>query len=285
MSAVRRCAVLGSPIAHSLSPALHRAAYAELGLDWTYDPVRSTRPASRGSSTGSTIVARAVADDAAQAHRRTPPGHQRRLGAAVRGRQHARARRRASRHGYNTDIPGAIAAMQERLPHRPLGGGARRGSDRDLGAAGPGRAGLYDGHRARARPGARRGDGRGRQRAPARTGAVGRHARGRGPRRGRPARLDHPGGGADTRAGLPVRRRAGRLRGRLRPLAHAARAGGHGRRSSPRRGARPARPPGRRPGAADDRSSRCRSTCSARPARRELARRAVQIDTESPRVP
>jgi shikimate dehydrogenase len=30
----RRCAVLGSPIAHSLSPVLHRAAYAELGLDW-----------------------------------------------------------------------------------------------------------------------------------------------------------------------------------------------------------------------------------------------------------
>ncbi|PWJ07231.1 shikimate dehydrogenase [Streptomyces sp. NWU49] len=34
----RRAAVLGSPIAHSLSPALHRTAYAELGLDgWTYD--------------------------------------------------------------------------------------------------------------------------------------------------------------------------------------------------------------------------------------------------------
>ena len=33
----RRAAVLGSPIAHSLSPALHRAAYAGLGLDWTYD--------------------------------------------------------------------------------------------------------------------------------------------------------------------------------------------------------------------------------------------------------
>ena len=33
---VRRCAVLGSPIAHSLSPVLHRAAYAELGLDWDY---------------------------------------------------------------------------------------------------------------------------------------------------------------------------------------------------------------------------------------------------------
>ncbi|MEU0218844.1 shikimate dehydrogenase [Streptomyces sp. NPDC006265] len=34
----RRAAVLGSPIAHSLSPALHRTAYQELGLEgWTYD--------------------------------------------------------------------------------------------------------------------------------------------------------------------------------------------------------------------------------------------------------
>jgi len=35
-----RCAVLGDPVEHSLSPALHRAAYAELGLDWRYDAVR-----------------------------------------------------------------------------------------------------------------------------------------------------------------------------------------------------------------------------------------------------
>ncbi len=34
-----RCAVLGDPIAHSLSPVLHRAGYAELGLAWTYDAV------------------------------------------------------------------------------------------------------------------------------------------------------------------------------------------------------------------------------------------------------
>ena len=34
----RRCAVLGSPVGHSLSPALHRAAYAALGLTgWRYD--------------------------------------------------------------------------------------------------------------------------------------------------------------------------------------------------------------------------------------------------------
>ncbi|WP_328316451.1 shikimate dehydrogenase [Streptomyces sp. NBC_00388] len=34
----RRAAVLGSPIAHSLSPVLHRAAYRELGLGaWSYE--------------------------------------------------------------------------------------------------------------------------------------------------------------------------------------------------------------------------------------------------------
>ncbi|EFL30850.1 shikimate-5-dehydrogenase [Streptomyces viridochromogenes DSM 40736] len=38
MAAPHRAAVLGSPIAHSLSPVLHRAAYQELGLaGWTYD--------------------------------------------------------------------------------------------------------------------------------------------------------------------------------------------------------------------------------------------------------
>lgn len=37
----RRCAVLGDPISHSLSPLLHRSAYAALGLDgWRYDRVR-----------------------------------------------------------------------------------------------------------------------------------------------------------------------------------------------------------------------------------------------------
>jgi shikimate dehydrogenase len=39
LGSARRCAVLGSPIQHSLSPALHRAAYAHLGLAWTYDRV------------------------------------------------------------------------------------------------------------------------------------------------------------------------------------------------------------------------------------------------------
>jgi shikimate dehydrogenase len=37
-SVPRRAAVLGSPVGHSLSPVLHRAAYAHLGLTgWSYD--------------------------------------------------------------------------------------------------------------------------------------------------------------------------------------------------------------------------------------------------------
>ncbi|MBX6371895.1 MAG: shikimate dehydrogenase [Acidothermus sp.] len=35
----RRAAVLGSPISHSLSPVLHRAAYAALGLPWSYEAI------------------------------------------------------------------------------------------------------------------------------------------------------------------------------------------------------------------------------------------------------
>jgi len=43
VSVVRRAGVLGHPVAHSLSPTLHRAAYAELGLTgWRYDAIDVT---------------------------------------------------------------------------------------------------------------------------------------------------------------------------------------------------------------------------------------------------
>lgn len=46
---MRRAAVLGSPVAHSLSPALHAAAYRSLGLDdWTYEAVEVTEDALPG---------------------------------------------------------------------------------------------------------------------------------------------------------------------------------------------------------------------------------------------
>lgn len=39
MSPTRHCAIIGHPVAHSLSPAMHRAAYRALGLDWDYQAI------------------------------------------------------------------------------------------------------------------------------------------------------------------------------------------------------------------------------------------------------
>jgi len=36
----RLAAVIGNPLAHTLSPAMHNAAYEELGLDWVYVPLQ-----------------------------------------------------------------------------------------------------------------------------------------------------------------------------------------------------------------------------------------------------
>jgi shikimate dehydrogenase len=43
-----KLAVLGSPIAHSKSPALHRAAYDVLGLEWSYEAIDVTADALPG---------------------------------------------------------------------------------------------------------------------------------------------------------------------------------------------------------------------------------------------
>ena len=129
ISGGRRCAVVGSPVAHSLSPALHRAAYAELGLDWAYDHVRvdsagleefvdGLDPSWRGLSLTMPLKRTVVplldtSDDWVR----------------LSGVSNTLVLDEGSRHGYNTDIPGAIAAMEERLaaPARSavvLGGGA-----------------------------------------------------------------------------------------------------------------------------------------------------------------
>ena len=60
-------AVIGSPVAHSLSPALHRAAFAAAGLDWDY--VAFDVPAGSGAAAvddAHVRAGRAVRDDAAE---------------------------------------------------------------------------------------------------------------------------------------------------------------------------------------------------------------------------
>jgi shikimate dehydrogenase len=125
----RRCAVLGSPIGHSLSPVLHRAAYAELGLDWSYDAVEVSEERLPGFLDGLDASWRGLS--------LTMP-----LKRAVvplldeLSPQAARARAANTvvidgdrRVGHNTDVPGAAAALTERHAGRVrtaavLGGGA-----------------------------------------------------------------------------------------------------------------------------------------------------------------
>ncbi|SFL10629.1 shikimate dehydrogenase [Streptomyces pini] len=134
----RRAAVLGSPIAHSLSPVLHRAAYREMGLTgWSYDrfevdedgiaPFLEKLAASGGEWAGLSLtmpLKRAViplldkvGDTAASV------GAVNTVVFAPDGR----------RLGENTDIPGMIAALRERgvdgVPHAAvLGAGATASS-------------------------------------------------------------------------------------------------------------------------------------------------------------
>lgn len=110
---VRRLAVLGSPIEHSLSPRLHGAAYEVLGLPWQYgrheigkgglDPfLTSLSPEWRGLSLTMPLKDEAFAraeilDDAA---RETGAVNTLVLGERLRG--------------LNTDVPGIVDAFAER---------------------------------------------------------------------------------------------------------------------------------------------------------------------------
>ncbi len=113
-AAGRRCAVLGTPIGHSLSPVLHRAAYVELGLDWTYDALEVTEATLPGfldscdeTWAGLSLtmpLKRAVVpllDDLTERARQA-------------GAVNTLVWEDGRRVGHNTDVPGAAAALRER---------------------------------------------------------------------------------------------------------------------------------------------------------------------------
>ena len=164
-----RCAVLGSPIAHSLSPVLHRAAYAHLGLDWTYDAVEVDSPASAIRRGARRDLARPFADDAAQA-RGGPAGRlTRRVGAARRRGQHAAARERTTPGVQHRRAWCGGGHRRTRACASSLRCGDRWRSHRDGAPARARRAGLPYGDPAGAGRGACRGDrdrGRHHPRAP-----------------------------------------------------------------------------------------------------------------------
>ena len=127
-----RCAVLGSPIAHSLSPALHRAAYAELGLDWTYDAVEVDETGLPGFLDGLDASWRGLSLTMPLKRAVLPLLHDLDPWAEVSGAANTVVLD-GERHGFNTDVPGAVAALREHSLDRVetavvLGGGATAAS-------------------------------------------------------------------------------------------------------------------------------------------------------------
>jgi shikimate dehydrogenase len=141
-----KAAVLGQPIAHSLSPALHRAAYAALGLDdWTYDLVECGQDElagyvrSRGTEWAGLSLTMPL-----KAAVLPLLDHVDHLAAAT-GGANTVVFRPEGRYGYNTDVQGIVDALTEAGAPRPgsvtiLGAGATACSALaaagELGAAG-----------------------------------------------------------------------------------------------------------------------------------------------------
>jgi shikimate dehydrogenase len=117
---VTRAAVLGRPIGHSLSPVLHRAAYAELGLtDWQYEAVDCGEADLPGFVAGlgpewaglslTMPLKRTVLDVADEVSA---------LARAV-GAANTLVLRGGARRADNTDVAGIVAALHETVSDRP----------------------------------------------------------------------------------------------------------------------------------------------------------------------
>lgn len=124
-----RCAVLGSPISHSLSPALHRAAYELLGLDWTYDAVEVEASGLEQFLDGLDDTWRGLSLTMPLKRVVVPLVDEVDEWTRLSGVANTVLLADGHRQGCNTDIPGAMAALVERV-HEPMrsaaviGGGA-----------------------------------------------------------------------------------------------------------------------------------------------------------------
>jgi shikimate dehydrogenase len=109
-----KAAVLGSPIAHSLSPVLHHAGYAALGLDdWAYTAIECAEaglPAlvtSRGPDWAGLSLTMPLKRAVLPLLDTVDPV------AADTGGANTVVFRAGQRHGFNTDVPGMGAALAE----------------------------------------------------------------------------------------------------------------------------------------------------------------------------
>ena len=126
---VVRCAVLGDPVGHSLSPAMHRAAYAALGLDWTYDAVQVSSGGLADFLGGLDGQWRGLSLTMPLKREAMPLLTSRDSWAELAGAANTLLLDADGVHGLNTDVPGAVAALREATPATVdravvLGGGA-----------------------------------------------------------------------------------------------------------------------------------------------------------------
>lgn len=127
------CAVLGSPITHSLSPAMHRAAYRALGLDWVYEAVEVKEGdlAAFVGALGDDV--RGLSVTAPLKREAASVSHQHSEDVELLGVANTLVVEDGMISAYNTDAPGAAAALQEAglgtpVSARVIGGGATAAS-------------------------------------------------------------------------------------------------------------------------------------------------------------
>jgi shikimate dehydrogenase len=108
-----RAAVLGSPIAHSLSPALHRAAYDALGIDWQYDAIEVVEAelgsfvAGLGAEWAGLSLTMPLKRAVLPLLDRTSPVVE------LTGAANTVLLKEHRREGHNTDVAGIVAALRE----------------------------------------------------------------------------------------------------------------------------------------------------------------------------
>ncbi len=125
--------MLGSPIAHSLSPVLHRTAYDELGLGWDYSAHEVTEATLPGFLDGLDVTWRGLSLTMPLKRSVVPLLDDVSARAAQAGAANTVVLQDGRRTGHNTDVPGVAAAVRERHAgpvHRAvvLGGGATAAS-------------------------------------------------------------------------------------------------------------------------------------------------------------
>lgn len=142
----RLCGILGYPLDHSLSPPMHNAAFAALGLDWAYVPWRVAPDRLGEALRGLRALANFAGANVTVPHKEAILPHLDGLTAEARavGAVNTIVREAERLTGHTTDGAGLLADLAEALAFRPRearivivgAGGAARSAAFALAAAG-----------------------------------------------------------------------------------------------------------------------------------------------------